>query len=191
MTWSIGDELVVLDLEQARQDLRHLDPGEHALAGLRVAQPDRDRQAERRDVRERVAGVDRERREDREDLVEEALAERLVVLRHVAVVDDRDALGGQLARSSRKIAECSATSSRTRSRAAASCSAGVRPSGARVTAPASTCWRSPAMRTWKNSSRLPAKIARNLTRSSSGLRASRASCSTRALNSSHDSSRFR
>ena len=80
---------------------------------------------------------------------------------------------------------------RTRSRAAASCSAGVRPSGARVTAPASTCWRRPAMRTWKNSSRLPAKIARNLTRSRSGLRASRASWRTRALNSSQDSSRFR
>src|SRR4051812_4824609 len=47
------------------------------------------------------------------------------------------------------------------------------------------------MRTWKNSSRLLATMARNLTRSRSGFRSSRASCRTRALNSSHDSSRFR
>ena len=132
MTWSIGMKWSRLDLEEAGQDLRHLDPGEDALAGLGVAQPDRDREAERRDVRERVPGVDRERRQDREDLVEEALAQRGVVLRDLGVVDDLDALGGQRARGrSTKIAECSATSSRTRSRAAASCSAGVRPSGAR------------------------------------------------------------
>ena len=69
-----------------------------------------------------------------------------------------------------------------------------RRSGRRATAatvPASTCWRRPATRTWKNSSRLPAKIARNLTRSSSGLRSSRASSRTRALKSSQDSSRLR
>ena len=79
-----GHERRRLDVEQARQDLRHLDPGEHALAGVRIAQPDGDRQAERRDVRERVPGIDRERREDREDLVEEALAQRVVMLGHVA-----------------------------------------------------------------------------------------------------------
>ena len=62
------------DLEQARQDLRDLDPGEAAFAGLRIAQADRDREAERRDVRERVARVDGQRGQDREDLVEEALA---------------------------------------------------------------------------------------------------------------------
>ena len=45
MTWSMQDEARRLDLEQARQDLRHLDPGEAALAGLRVAQADGDRQA--------------------------------------------------------------------------------------------------------------------------------------------------
>ncbi len=89
------DEAGRLDLEQARQDLRHLDPGEAALAGLRVAQADRDRQAERRDVRERMARIDRERGEDREDLVEEALAKGLVVLGDRGVVDELDALGGQ------------------------------------------------------------------------------------------------
>src|SRR3954469_9400887 len=46
------------------------------------------------------------------------------------------------------------------------------------------------MRTMKNSSRLLAKIARNLARSSNGIRSSSASCSTRSLKSSHDSSRF-
>ena len=40
-----------------------------------------------------MARVDRERREDREDLVEEALAERLVVLGDGRVVDELDALG--------------------------------------------------------------------------------------------------
>ena len=95
MTWSSRTKRDRLDLDEARQDLRHLDPGEAALAGLRVAQPDRDRQAQRRDVRERVARIDRERRQDREDLVEEALAERLVVLRDRRVVDELDALGGE------------------------------------------------------------------------------------------------
>ena len=93
-----------LDLDEARQDLRHLDPGEAALAGGRVAQADRDRQAERRDVRERVAGVHGERRQDREDLVEEPLAERLVVLGDRGVVDELDrprrpATGGRRRRS--------------------------------------------------------------------------------------------
>ena len=96
MTWSISTKRVRLDLEQPRQDLRDLHAGEPALAGRRVAQPDRDREGERRDVRERVARVDRERRQDREDLVEEALAEGVVVLGDRGVVDDLDALDGQL-----------------------------------------------------------------------------------------------
>ena len=43
----------------------------------------------------------------------------------------------------------------------------------------------------ENSSRLPAKMARNFARSSTGASVSSASASTRALKSSHDSSRFR
>ena len=89
-------ELVALDREQAREQRRDLDPGEALLAGLRVAQPDGDRQAQGGDVRERVAGVHGERREDREDLVVEPAAEGLVVLRDLVVVEDLDALGGQL-----------------------------------------------------------------------------------------------
>ena len=84
-----------LDLDQARQDLGDLDPGEAALTAFGVAQPDRDRQAERGDVRERVAGIDRERGQDREDLLEEAFAKRLVVLRDRAVVDELDAFLGK------------------------------------------------------------------------------------------------
>ena len=101
MTWSSRTKRDGSTSSRRGRICGHLDPGEAALAGLRVAQPDRDRQAERRDVRERMAGVDRERREDREDLVEEALAERLVVLRDRGVVDDLDALGGERSRGRR------------------------------------------------------------------------------------------
>ena len=90
------DERRRSDLDEAGQDLGHLDPGEPALAGLRVAHADRDREAERADVRERVAGVDREGRQDREDLVDEPLAQPLVVIGHLAVVEDRDAFFGKL-----------------------------------------------------------------------------------------------
>jgi hypothetical protein len=89
------DELVVLDLEESRQDLRDLHSGEDSLVGVGVPQPHGDRQAQRRDVRERVTGVDRERREHGEDLVEEPLPQRLVVLGDGVVIDDRHALGGQ------------------------------------------------------------------------------------------------
>ena len=90
-----------------------------------------------------------------------------------------------------QIAAWSATSSRTRTRIASSCCAAVRPSGAWWAAPAWTWRRRPDTRTWKNSSRFEAKIARNFTRSSSGFRLSRASWRTRALNSIQESSRLR
>src|SRR5262245_213380 len=50
--------------------------------------------------------------------------------------------------------------------------------------------RNVEIRTWKNSSRFEAKIARNFTRSRSGLRSSDASWRARALNSIHESSRL-
>ena len=81
---------------------------------------------------------------------------------------------------------------RRASRIARSCSTWSRPSGgvgahARPrAAPAG-----PDTRTWKNSSRFVLKIARNFARSSSGSVGSSASASTRALKSSHDSSRLR
>src|SRR5271169_4174297 len=67
----------------------------------------------------------------------------------------------------------------------------VRPSGVVELWPSSSCCNKPPTRTSKNSSRLLAEMARNFTRSSSGLRRSPASSSTRQLNFSHDSSRFR
>src|SRR4051812_14200326 len=48
----------------------------------------------------------------------------------------------------------------------------------------------PATLTSKNSSRLPAEMARNLTRSSRGLRLSLTSSSTRRLKASHEVSRL-
>ena len=49
---------------------------------------------------------------------------------------------------------------------------GGMPSGVSSLSCAATCWRRPATRTWKNSSRLDAKMERNFTRSSSGVRGS-------------------
>ena len=84
------DESVRLDLEQAGQDLGHLDPREVALAGLRVAQADCDRQAQGRDVRKWVARIHRQRGQDRVDLVDEPLAEEGVMLGDRAVAHDLD-----------------------------------------------------------------------------------------------------
>ena len=74
---------------------------------------------------------------------------------------------------------------------AESCSRGVSPSDERVRMPAAACCLRPATRTWKNSSMLVAKIARNFARSSSGVVGSSASASTRALKSIVESSRLR
>ena len=168
------------DLDEAGQDLGHLDPGEPALAVLRVAHPDRDREAERADVRERVPGIDREGRQDREDLVDEALAQALVMVGDLAVVEDRDALFGQLVAElgeDRRVVADRAPGPGSGSRPAVGRRAAVREVAVE---PAATCWRSPATRTWKNSSSMLAKIDRNLTRSRGGLRSSRASWRTRA-----------
>ncbi len=91
------DEVVRLDLDEARQDRRDLDAGKMSLAGLGVAEADGDRQAEGRDVREWVARIHGERGEHGVDLVEEPLAEGHVVLRDRGVVQDLDALGGERA----------------------------------------------------------------------------------------------
>src|SRR4030067_497189 len=73
---------------------------------------------------------------------------------------------------------------------AAICSAGVSPSGGRSTTPAATCFFKPATRIMKNSSRLEPTMARDFTRSSSGLLSSWASSNTRRWNSSMLSSRL-
>jgi hypothetical protein len=90
-----GDVDAPLHLDQAGQDRRHLDPREPLLACHGVGHGDRQREAQRADVGERVAGCDGERREDREDLLEVSLAQAGVVLRDLGVVDDGNALGGE------------------------------------------------------------------------------------------------
>ena len=59
----------------ARQTLRHFDAREVDRPALRIANLDRERQREIRDVRERVAGIDGERREHRKDLRLEVLVD--------------------------------------------------------------------------------------------------------------------
>src|SRR3990172_7765972 len=73
---------------------------------------------------------------------------------------------------------------------AAICSAGVSPSGGRPTTPTATCFFKPVTRVMKISSRLEPTMARNFTRSSSGLLSSWASSNTRRWNSSMLSSRL-
>src|SRR5215217_3375034 len=67
---------------------------------------------------------------------------------------------------------------------------GVQPSEPRVTMPASTWSRRPDTRTMKNSSRLEEKMARYLSRSSSGTSGSAAMARTRSLNCSQEISRL-
>ncbi len=81
-------------------------------------------------------------------------------------------------------------SSVTRARIPASAWPGSMPSAESTPSPAASWSSRPATLTMKNSSRFDEWMATNLTRSSSGCEASSASSSTRALNSSHESSRF-
>ena len=90
-----------------------------------------------------------------------------------------------------KIADCWSISSATRMRMARSCSVGVSPSGDVPPSRAACCSLRMATRTWKNSSRLLAKMARNLARSRTGVSSTSAWARTRWLNSSQLSSRLR
>ena len=145
------------------------------------------------DVGERVGRVDRQRREDREDLLGEVGAEPLVLVGvELGPVRDPDALLGSAgATASVKHRAWRSISSPVRSLMLSSCSRTDRPSALRMPSRAAARRFRPATRTMKNSSRLPAKMARNLTRSSSGVVGSSASCSTRPLNSSQETSRLR
>ena len=79
----------------------------------------------------------------------------------------------------------------TRSRTAAKQRAGVMPEGSAALRPLRRNSISPPTRTWKNSSRLEAVMAKNFKRSNRGNSSRRASLSTRWLNSSQESSRLR
>ena len=91
---------------------------------------------------------------------------------------------------SRKPRCCSSASSWTRFEIAVSVWAGVMPSGPASRSPWAIRRLSRATRTIKNSSILALNMAMNLTRSSKGTLSSKASSSTRRLNSSQDNSRL-
>ena len=66
------DEGAAFEAQEARNDLlRHLHAREGLAAGDGVAEPDRERQGEVRDVGEWPAGAHGERSQDREDLLGE------------------------------------------------------------------------------------------------------------------------
>ena len=99
-------EALVADPDEAAERRRHLDPREVLGAGLRVAYDDREVERQPGDVGERVGGVDGEGRQDREDpVLEELLADLLLLAVELGPPDDLDAvlaqLGQQLAQSPR------------------------------------------------------------------------------------------
>ena len=83
------------ELDEAGQDGGHLHPREPALVRCGIAERHGHGQGQGRDVGERVARIDGEGRQDRVDLGEELLAQRGVMLRHLGVVDDLDALASE------------------------------------------------------------------------------------------------
>ena len=187
-------EALVAQRHEAAEDRRHLDPREVLLVGLGVADQHGEVEREPGDVGERVGRVDRQRREHREDpVLEQPLAELLLLAVELVPADQLDALLGQLRHE--LLAEepgvplHQVAGARPRSaRAPRAASARTRRARPR---PAAIRRLRPATRTMKNSSRLLAKIAAKRTRSSSGWRSSSASSRTRWLKRSQDSSRSR
>ena len=164
---------VIRQLHEARQHRRHLEAGELLLAGLRVAHPDREVEREPGDVGERMRGVDRERHQHREDLLRR---------RSRRCGRGRPRRGRPRSRCGCRRRRARASPGRgRRARAApaaraprremsASTSCGARPTLVGTASPVTMRRLRPATRTMKNSSRLLAKIARKLARSSSGQR---------------------
>ena len=96
MTSSSGTKRWLPEGHEPAEDRRHLDPGEVLLAGLGVAHEDGEVEREPGDVGERVGRVDRQRRQHREDpLLEQPLAELLLLAVEVGPPDQLDALLGQ------------------------------------------------------------------------------------------------
>ena len=142
-----------------------------SFAGLRVAHPDREVERQPGDIGERVRGVDRERHEHREDLG--ARRSRRSCSRsassrsaHVSMWMPASSSAG-LTRS-RNASAWRSCSSWAFALMSASTSCGGVPMLVGTARPVAMRRLRPATRTMKNSSRLLAKIARKLARSSSG-----------------------
>ncbi len=82
----------ISDLEEARQELRDLDPREALLAGLGVTDEQAEREREPGDVGERLTRTDRERREHRIDLPLVELLQLLELVRTEIVDSGHDDL---------------------------------------------------------------------------------------------------
>ncbi len=84
-------------LQEARERLRHLHPGEVLVPGHRVAHDDGQVEGEPRYVGEGVRRVHRQRGEDREDLLpEQRVQPRLLLLGQLRPADHLDALGREV-----------------------------------------------------------------------------------------------
>ena len=179
----------------AEQLLRHLDPGEDLVVLLGVAQDHREREREVGDVGERPPAADHERGQDREHLVARTAgraprARSAEACSGVMIRIPCSASAGRSSRSKQRPAR--SRWAITRSRIAARISVGAHPVGRRGPGCPPRPWSCRlATRTMKNSSRFDSQIAANLARSSSGTDSSSASCSTRSLNSSQESSRLK
>ena len=87
---------VLADVEEPRQQRRHLDPGEHGDALLRVDQRDREVERQPGDEGERVRRVDHQRRQHRVDALLEHLGQAgPLVPGQLLPAQDLDALGSQ------------------------------------------------------------------------------------------------
>ena len=170
MTSSIGTKRWLPTADEAAEGRRHLDPREVLGAGLGVAYDDREVERQPGDVGERVGGVDGQGGEDREDpVLEELLADLLLLAVELGPADDLDALAAQLGQQVDQRPRVPLHQrAAARSTACSSCSRGISPLAARTATPAAMRRLRPATRTMKNSSRLLAKIARKRARSSSG-----------------------
>ena len=158
-----------------------------------VPHDDEQIQAPVRDMREGMAGIDRQRREDGEDLVQEVVGRRVpLVLIEFVVGEQMDIVLRQ--RGEDDIVQVAALRlhqgeddlvdlvQRLARRHA------VPPRSSAESA--STCCLRPETRTMKNSSRFVLRMARNFTRSSSGVCSSRACSKTRHWKASSESSRL-
>ncbi len=160
---------------EPRQQRRHLDPGEVLAAGRAVAHEHREVEREPGDVRERVRRVDRQRGQHRVDPLAEEVVQLLALVGvELRPVQDLDALVGEVRLvTSANSAACRRRARRTGARSGRAARARSARTGSTRASPVASRRLRPATRTMKNSSRLPAKIARNRTRSSSGTSGSR------------------